>query len=295
MKKFYIAAAAVFALSLTVNAQIIEDNMESYPLGPLEAGHWGTWDGSAAERLVITDAHAKSGIQSGMIGGDKLQDAILLLGNESSGVFTVRWNMYIPAGKTGYYNVQEDEEPGEGAWAINVHFNKDNTMPLTAIIVDDANPGNVVADFQYPENTWFALTHVIDLDTDMVTMYMNSTEVYNGPFFSGGSLGGFDFFSIDVNTEIYIDDVLYADGVAGVSDAVANTFSIYPNPVSDVLNIRAKTNVEEVVVYDALGKAVLNVRPEVISPKIDMSSLTSGMYFVKISAGNNSQTFKVIK
>ncbi len=295
MKKIYFTALAAFALSLTVNAQIIEDNMEGYPLGPLEAGHWGTWDGSAAERLVITDAHANSGIQSGMIGGDKLQDAILMLGNETAGEFTVRWNMYVPAGKTGYYNVQENEVPGNGAWAINVHFNMDNATPKTAMIVDDSNPGLMIGSFQYPEDTWFTLTHVIDLDVDMVTMFMNSTEVYNGPFYSGGNLGGFDFFSIDTNTEIYIDDVLYADGVVGISENTVDTFSVYPNPVSDFLNIKAKTNVEQVVIYDALGKAVLSVNPEVISPKIDMSSLTSGMYFVKVSSGKTSQTFKVIK
>lgn len=295
MKKIYMAALAAFALSITVNAQIIDDNMESYPLGPLQAGHWGTWEGMPAERLVITDARAQSALQSGLIGGDKLQDAILLLGNETSGTFTVRFSLYIPSGKSGYYNFQEFEEPGSGAWAINVYFNKDGVSPERMWIFDDANPGNVIADVAYPTDTWFTVTHLIDLDIDMVTVSLDGVDVYNGSFFSGNKLGGVDFYSAHETNEVYIDDVLFADGFVGISDVALDTFSVYPNPVSDVLNIRAKSNVEEVIIYDALGKAVLNVRPEVISPKIDMSSLTSGMYFVKISSGKNTQTFKVIK
>ncbi|WP_165593545.1 T9SS type A sorting domain-containing protein [Aequorivita soesokkakensis] len=246
--------------------------------------------------MVITTDQAFSGGQSGYIGDDGVQDAMLLLGNQTSGTYTLDWYMYIPGGKTGYYNVQEDEDTGAtgGIWAINVHFNLDNLTPGTGYVVDDANPANIVSTFSYPENFWFQISHVINLDTDTVVMSIDGTEIYNGPFYSGGNLGGIDFFSIDANNQYYIDDVVFSSA-AGVEDFSADSFRVYPNPVKDVLNISTKTAVDNIEVYDVLGKRVLSVQPDVISPKINMSGLASGAYMVKVTIGNASKTVKIIK
>ena len=302
MKKIYFLAFALTGMVFSANAQtiVIDDNMESYPLGPVHEGHWSTWSGNAGfEDLIISGNHALSGTQSGMIGpnlgDDQEQDAFLLLGNEDSGEFTVSWNMYVPSGQAGYYNFQENEVPGSGAWAINVYLFHPNAQAGTAWIVDDQNPANVVAAFDYPEDTWFKITHEIDLDGDMVKMKMNGNEVYNGPFYSGGNLGGADFYSVGDNTEFYIDDVLYAEGILSVSDFSADSFSIYPNPVTDFLYINSKTAVDNIVVYDILGKVVLKDAPGKISPSIDMSSLPSGAYLVKVTIDNTSKTVKILK
>lgn len=298
MKKIYFLAFALTGMIFSASAQneIFNDDMESYPLGPLSEGHWGTWSGTDAENIIIVATHSNSGSQSGMIGDDGVQDAILKLGNESEGMFTVAWQNYVPSGKRGYYNFQEQENPGAGAWAINVHFNYDNANAGTAWVIDDQNPANVVAAFTYPEDTWFKLTHVIDLDGDMVTMYMDGVEVYNGPFYSGGNLGGVDFFSIDNNNELYIDDAFYAEGeVVATEDFVTESFSIYPNPVVDFLHINSKTAVDNIIVYDILGKVVLKSTPATISPKLDMTSLPSGAYLVKVTIGKDSKTVKILK
>ena len=295
MKKIYLLAIAVAGMAFTTNAQIINDDMESYFLGPLEEGHWGSWGGSEAERLIIVNSQAHSGSQSGMIAGGGVQDAILKLDNQSSGEFTLSWYMYIPAGKTGYYNFQEDEEPGDGAWGLNIHFNQNNTAPGSGVVEDDANPPNIVADFSYPEGSWFQIVYHINVDADTTVMFVNGNEVYNGPFFTNSSLGGVDFFSINANNEYYLDDIFFADGIVGVEDFATDSFSVYPNPVSDFLNIKTKTAVDQVTVYDVLGKMVLTSNPGIISPKIDMSTLASGAYMVKVTIGNSSKTVKVVK
>lgn len=302
MKKVYLLAFAMTGMFLSSNAQIINDDMESYPFGPLENDHWTTWTaGAEAERIIIVDTYAHSGFQSGMIGDDSTQDAILKLGGESSGEFTVSWYNYVPAGKSGYYNFQENEDPGAGAWAINVYYNYINENPATGWIVDDQNPANVVAAFDYPEDTWFKITHHIDLDADTVVILLDGNEVYNGPFYSGSNLGSVDFYSAPVEAggdnfnELYIDDVVYAEGFLGKEDFTVDNFSIYPNPVTDILNISTKVAVDQVIVYDILGKVVLSSQPVTISPKVDMSALASGAYMVKVSIGNTSKTVKVIK
>lgn len=297
MKRIYLLAFAIGAFTFSANAQI-NDDMEGYSTGPVHEDHWSSWSGAAGpEDLVITTDQAFSGSQSGYIGDDGVQDAVLMLGNQTSGQYTLSWYMYVPGGKTGYYNVQEDEDTGAsgGIWGLNVHFNEGNASPGTGTVQDDANPPNILATFSYPENFWFQITHEIDLDTDTVIMSIDGTEIYNGDFYTtGGNLGGIDFFSIDDNNQYYLDDVFF-DSAAGVEDFAADSFRVYPNPVKDVLTISTKTAVDNVTVYDVLGKAVISVNPDTISPKVDMSGLSSGAYLVQVTIGNATKTVKVLK
>lgn len=298
MKKIYLLAFAIGAFTFSANAQIINDDMEGYTPGPVHEDHWSSWSGAAGpEDIVVTTDQAFSGTQSGYISDDGVQDAMLLLGNQTTGTYEVSWYMYVPGGKTGYYNFQEDEDTGAsgGIWAINVHFNLDNLAPGTGYVVDDANPANIVSTFSYPENFWFQIKHIVDVDADTVVMSIDGTEIYNGPFYSGGNLGGVDFFSIDANNQYYVDDVLYKTATAGVEDFAAGSFSVYPNPVKDLLTISTKTAVDNVTVYDVLGKVVLSQQPGVISPKVDMSGLASGAYMVQVTIGNATKTVKVLK
>ena len=91
------------------------------------------------------------------------------------------------------------------------------------------------------------------------------------------------------------DDVVCAKGLLGVEDFSASKFSVYPNPVTDVLNVKSAASVDNITVYDLLGKVVLQENPGKISPAINMSNLASGAYLVKVTIGNSSKTVKVIK
>ena len=94
---------------------------------------------------------------------------------------------------------------------------------------------------------------------------------------------------------MYHDDFIFVSGVLGSDDFTAANFSVYPNPVKNVLNISSTNVVESVVVYDVLGKVVLNVNPGVASPSIDTSALSSGAYLVNVTIDGSSKTIKVIK
>ncbi|WP_374539743.1 LamG-like jellyroll fold domain-containing protein [Flavobacterium sp.] len=67
---------------------------------------------------------------------------------------------------------------------------------------------------------------------------------------------------------------------------------IYPNPVQDVLIINVDNAIKSVEVFTLQGQKVLNST----SNEVDMSSLNSGIYLVKITDENNSiATKKVVK
>ncbi|MPS73208.1 MAG: T9SS type A sorting domain-containing protein [Chryseobacterium sp.] len=80
--------------------------------------------------------------------------------------------------------------------------------------------------------------------------------------------------------------------VLGVNDVARPTFSIYPNPVKDAINIMGGDKPDSVTVYDITGKVVLSEKG---SQKINASSLEKGIYLMQISSGKKTETIKVIK
>ena len=69
-----------------------------------------------------------------------------------------------------------------------------------------------------------------------------------------------------------------------------SSFSIYPNPANDVLNIRNKGNlqIDKVLVYDITGKKILEEAKNVDTIKIQ--NLQAGLYFLQIeSEGKTSK------
>jgi len=77
---------------------------------------------------------------------------------------------------------------------------------------------------------------------------------------------------------------------ASINDFSKDLFSIYPNPTKEYLNIDC-SSLESVSVYNILGKELLKGN----NNRINVSSLSKGVYFIKVSDGINSSTKKFIK
>ena len=84
---------------------------------------------------------------------------------------------------------------------------------------------------------------------------------------------------------------LYTINGTDVANPDKNSLSVYPTDVENILTISTLAN--QVQVYDLAGKSVIsknNVK------QLDLSSIHSGVYFVKVSLSDaTSKTFKVVK
>lgn len=74
-----------------------------------------------------------------------------------------------------------------------------------------------------------------------------------------------------------------------------NKLQYYPNPVDAILNLRFSETINSITVYNLLGQQVLRSNPNRNEAKIDISSLISGTYIMKVISGSNSKTVKIIK
>ena len=73
------------------------------------------------------------------------------------------------------------------------------------------------------------------------------------------------------------------------------SFRVYPNPVTQILNIDSQEKIQSVSVFDATGRNVLSSEVNQAKYNVDLSKLTSGTYIVTIKTENGSQSAKVIK
>ena len=104
--------------------------------------------------------------------------------------------------------------------------------------------------------------------------------------------GRVDQVLVDIvdDTTMYVDNVYFWKApTASLDDIAANAVKMYPNPAKGVLNISTSSNEAiDVSVYDLLGKQVLNVSK--VQTQLNISSLTPGMYFVKMKQGASIAT-----
>lgn len=311
MKKFYLTLLIFGAFCLAIQAQVeFSENFDSFELGDIspQSEHWRTWGGQQGgpEDAEVTDDEARSPDQSLYIDDSEIMDPIFLVpGAPMNGIYTIQWYSYIPAGKSGYWNMQGGLTPAGVEWnqhlmGGNVYLNCDGNSPGQGGVTGVIDCSSFDAIFSYPENEWFKVTCVYDLDGETWSLSINDiVQFENYPFAFGSAvfteLAGIDFYSASTNNTMYIDDLICGPGVLSTEDFQPEVFSVYPNPVKDILNINSKAAVDKVIIYDVLGKTVFQATPGIASPTVDMSSLPSGAYMVKVVINHNSKTVKILK
>ena len=77
----------------------------------------------------------------------------------------------------------------------------------------------------------------------------------------------------------------------GISENNAQTFGLYPNPTTEVLNIQAN-DVKDIEIANLLGQTVITTNVQTIN----VANLTNGVYFVRVNFNNGTvSTQKFVK
>ena len=75
-----------------------------------------------------------------------------------------------------------------------------------------------------------------------------------------------------------------------------NFFTVSPNPSSTRWDFATDNqSIESIKVYDILGKLVLETSPKSDTTSVEISDLTNGVYFAKVSSATATETIKLMK
>jgi hypothetical protein len=69
---------------------------------------------------------------------------------------------------------------------------------------------------------------------------------------------------------------------ASYSNTPLDSFTYYPNPVEDILNIKSETTITKCEVYNLNSRLILEQKPNTKEVAIKCTTLATGVYFVKL-------------
>ncbi|MCC6726563.1 MAG: T9SS type A sorting domain-containing protein [Saprospiraceae bacterium] len=201
---------------------ILCDGFDGYDLGLVgpQSPWWTAWsnvDGGNDDGEV-TNAQFLSCEQalkvSAATPAANSDDIILNLGDRSAGNYSLSWDMFIPAGKLAYFNVQKNvaqlPTAATADYMMEVYFNANGAGVVNA-------GGATSSTFTYTYDNWFKVQQLIDLDNNKAQLWVNGTLIQEyKPSWNIGAqaedgyqdLGGVDFYGA-AGVLYYVDNVLF--------------------------------------------------------------------------------------
>lgn len=223
-------------------------------------------------------------------------------------------NSYDPNDITVHEGAFISPEQAEGYLHYTIRFQNEGNGNAINIRVDDMLDDNLDWDTFQP----VASSHNMQTmrTGNMVQFYFNNINLPYTDADEAGSQGYISYRIKPVSSIAEGDIIMASAGIyfdfnpvvltntttttvqtaASAKDFNNTAFVVYPNPASGKVSILAEnlTGEADVVFTDVLGKTVLTAKLSGNSNSLDVNSLHSGMYFIRISTEGKSSTQKLI-
>jgi len=250
----------------------------------------GNWDTSSVTNMANMFDHSGIGYNSSW----DISTKVVTVGGQTYTAWDVS-------------NVERMDHMFEGLSSnITYYFNQDISNWDTSSVTDMHAMFHYANAFDQDISSW-NVSNLIDAyqmfdgialsiaNYDSLLIGWEAQNVQNNVVFSGG---GSNYCNGDSARTSLINNYGWTiyDGVldctASLDDESIMHISLYPNPVYDVLNIRGNTTELSIVIYDILGKQIMQLS---IMNSLDISLLNNGIYIVELSDGKNVTTKRLIK
>lgn len=91
-----------------------------------------------------------------------------------------------------------------------------------------------------------------------------------------------------------VDSITKKVDILGIDETDAQ-FELYPNPVSDMMVLSGESLIDQVTVYNALGKISRQFTVRAKRANLDLSTLRPGAYFIRIESDGGVQHRTILK
>ena len=132
------------------------------------------------------------------------------------------------------------------------------------------------------QNNW--VLEQIDLSD-----YLGEEITMRFKFESDGEVRADGFYFDDLTVNVLDDETL------NNADVLASQFSVYPNPVSNLVYITTPKNNYTLGIYNIQGQLMSTPSVYSGSQTIDYSQYTKGIYLMKFTSNDHTKIFKIIK
>lgn len=184
MRKFSLlltTAALLIGGNLLAQEVLVRDSFEEYTVGnglmteSAAAGNdwWESWPSNPpATEPIISDEFASDGVKSAHL--TYRNDAVFLLGNEENGIYDLEFDILVPQGKNGYFNILHNYAGSASTWAMQcyLHLTNDGQNSTDAPGHGTIHAGsNSTADVTCVYDAWMHFRLHVDTDNDVAEYY----------------------------------------------------------------------------------------------------------------------------
>jgi hypothetical protein len=177
-------------------------------------------------------------------------------------------------------------------------FMTDGSSILDAYSTSNGQPQ---ADSSQESGDWTLVSNTVSSGTrTIVATRANDTGNSNDYTFSASAGSLTVIWAIGSSTEYAYHSVRGATALSvslGISENNLLSFEMYPNPVSDVLNIQLPTSTEkaEVSIFDYTGRLVSSKTISSNDTAIDVQKISKGIYMIRVATNTKIVVQRFIK
>jgi len=217
--------------------------------------------------------------------------------------------------------------PDNASDRLNIHIHYDhNSVPAFFLDYGNISSGGRLAHLNVPfVSLWEHFTFVVTESGDSMCYYkdgivqfvkqgmsplINKNKILN---VGGGMAGAVNLHYSGLLDDVQIFDVAlnaqeifnnYTQGLvcetkSGLNTISESTISIYPNPANEIINVNSNFAVDEysIEIIDITGRSISQIPYSANNSnlQIDISTLTKGLYFIKLNNGNSIYTARFSK
>jgi hypothetical protein len=180
----------------------------------------------------------------------------------------------------------------------------DDDVPAIGLIypADDAIDLPIVIVFEWEEGDDSVTNYLFELSRHEDFNTIQFTE--NVPFPTVQILGvteGAEYFwrvkpSTNCGEGVYSPVFSFTvEGILGVTEQTIEGLVVYPNPATNQLTVEAANVISSVEIMNVLGQTMISETSTSNKLQINISSLSTGNYFVRITSENNSNVMQILK
>lgn len=327
MKKLIIYLAPLLLWSATKAQVLFSEDFDSYPSGDLisdlsstipDQGGWFSGSSSPpTANLIVAPETGKGNVIVAISNGTSPIGVVNF--RQAYGTIDALWN-----NRTAGNNIMKFEYEFYGSDNFNIHGQIEsqgstliNVTPqsylnrIAANYWDTTSNKNIILKNYnttiFPYDTWLTVEMFIDYNTNDVYFYLPTLNLQATGTFSHNRIpDGISFYigALNQSSVVKLDNIKLSalqtlpSYLVSTSEFVSSKFTIFPNPVTDVVTITNSENIgiEQIKVFDISGKTIklLNFHNE-NKVQLNLGDFVAGMYLLHIKTNAGTAIKKVVK
>lgn len=228
------------------------------------------------------------------------------IANTGINAYNISFKLYVPSSRSASFSIYHDLSCNNLDRSYKVNFSGNG---LGNVINNNTN-----LNFSFFNNQWFELSQLIDLDRNIVELYINNNFLLDWQFNSSihdnynyNQLGGIVFHS-DTDSlnqlHYFIDDYKLSlnenSDLYNFSESNVSDIKLYPNPTKKYFKLDFGKFFDidiNIKLVNNLGLTLFEKLHNPINGKIlyfDLNNYPEGVYFCILRSSNLNKTFRVI-